>query len=622
MPAFRRPAAAARSSIWRTAPISTGSARRSCRRCAPRHRLPTSRDMVPCAPQTRRRVVLLRPQDRARHDPRLQPRASHEIIDIDECPISLPEIVAALDRLRVLAGIVCATPQPFHMTVTATASGLDIAVDGSGKLGEDRRRAAVRFRRQRRLRPAVGRWRDRHRAEQAGHRCSAASRSRCRPAPSCRRPPPPSRRWPTSCSPSRARQEDRRPFCRLRQLCASAGAQGAKSMRSRATPQRLPRSTGLPRGTGLKRVTVERRDLFRRPLTFKELNAFDGVVFDPPRAGAEDQSKQIARSDVPLVAAVSCNPARSRATFDPRRRRLRREKRHADRPVPVVAACRGGGACWKSRGEAVADPHLLSLNFAQNAHILILFVQLRARNLLRMAHRIASIGTSRFGDEPAPFLSARRVAGLLGVNLSELAEPDRGRAQYARRQGRRAQGRRRLEPDCPYPCDGRRDGRRRTACGDLVQASADPRLGGKDCLRSRPRRQVGQGACLSGGSPFRHLCLKAVRVLWRAFVPGGRICRFRATAQPALAAAGIQSAADDLCRARIFHCLGGIQSGFCPAPGADCAATNFSAHALPISPHPKPCRLWALAKTSTAANGGTSWTEGSSPTPTRFEPTS
>ena len=60
---------------------------------------------------------------------------------------------------------------------------------------------------------------------------------------------------------------------------------------------------------GLKRVTTERRDLFRRPLTFKELNAFDGLVFDPPRAGAEDQSKQIARSDVPLVAAVSCNPA-------------------------------------------------------------------------------------------------------------------------------------------------------------------------------------------------------------------------------------------------------------------------------------------------------------------------
>jgi 23S rRNA (uracil1939-C5)-methyltransferase len=59
---------------------------------------------------------------------------------------------------------------------------------------------------------------------------------------------------------------------------------------------------------GLRRVTPERRDLHRRPLTARELAGFDGLVFDPPRAGAEDQSKQIARSSIPLVAAVSCNP--------------------------------------------------------------------------------------------------------------------------------------------------------------------------------------------------------------------------------------------------------------------------------------------------------------------------
>jgi 23S rRNA (uracil1939-C5)-methyltransferase len=65
---------------------------------------------------------------------------------------------------------------------------------------------------------------------------------------------------------------------------------------------------GFRFGSGLKRVTSEKRDLFRRPVTFKELAAFDGLVFDPPRAGAEDQAKQIARSEVPYVAVVSCNP--------------------------------------------------------------------------------------------------------------------------------------------------------------------------------------------------------------------------------------------------------------------------------------------------------------------------
>jgi 23S rRNA (uracil1939-C5)-methyltransferase len=60
---------------------------------------------------------------------------------------------------------------------------------------------------------------------------------------------------------------------------------------------------------GLRRVTTEARDLFRRPLLTPELNAFDAVVLDPPRAGAEAQVKQLAVSKVPLVVSVSCDAA-------------------------------------------------------------------------------------------------------------------------------------------------------------------------------------------------------------------------------------------------------------------------------------------------------------------------
>lgn len=65
------------------------------------------------------------------------------------------------------------------------------------------------------------------------------------------------------------------------------------------------------RSTGgkLKQVTAERRDLFRSPLSAKELQRFDGAVFDPPRAGAEAQSRQLAISGIERIAAVSCNPA-------------------------------------------------------------------------------------------------------------------------------------------------------------------------------------------------------------------------------------------------------------------------------------------------------------------------
>jgi 23S rRNA (uracil1939-C5)-methyltransferase len=66
---------------------------------------------------------------------------------------------------------------------------------------------------------------------------------------------------------------------------------------------------GAARGAkGLKPVEVERRDLFKAPLTSQELAGFDAVVFDPPRAGAEAQAHQLARSRVPVVVAVSCDP--------------------------------------------------------------------------------------------------------------------------------------------------------------------------------------------------------------------------------------------------------------------------------------------------------------------------
>jgi 23S rRNA (uracil1939-C5)-methyltransferase len=63
------------------------------------------------------------------------------------------------------------------------------------------------------------------------------------------------------------------------------------------------------RTQGLKPISTERRDLFREPLTARELERFDGVVFDPPRAGAEAQARELAKSAVKRVVAVSCDAA-------------------------------------------------------------------------------------------------------------------------------------------------------------------------------------------------------------------------------------------------------------------------------------------------------------------------
>ena len=55
-------------------------------------------------------------------------------------------------------------------------------------------------------------------------------------------------------------------------------------------------------------LAATRRDLVRQPLTVADLAPFAAVVLDPPFAGAEEQAALLARSAVPAVIYVSCNP--------------------------------------------------------------------------------------------------------------------------------------------------------------------------------------------------------------------------------------------------------------------------------------------------------------------------
>lgn len=74
---------------------------------------------------------------------------------------------------------------------------------------------------------------------------------------------------------------------------------------------------GWRQAQGLKRVTTETRDLFRNPIIASDLR-YDAAVIDPPRAGAEAQTIELAQSKIPTIAFVSCNPvtfARDAATL-------------------------------------------------------------------------------------------------------------------------------------------------------------------------------------------------------------------------------------------------------------------------------------------------------------------
>jgi 23S rRNA (uracil1939-C5)-methyltransferase len=233
---------------------------------------------------------------------------SHTIVDIEECPIARPEVVAALEPLRALAKILCNTDKAFRLTITVTASGLDVAVHGSGRLEGKARNAASDFT----LRAGLA-------------RLSVDGEIIIEP----RKPavlfgdvsvsPPPGAFLQAVAGAEQAMADIVSAHLgkakRIADLFSGAGAfalrlaKGAEVHAVEADAASLAAlDRGFRFGSGLKRMTTERRDLFIRPVTAKELNAFDGVVFDPPRAGAEAQSRQIAKSDVPLVAAVSCNP--------------------------------------------------------------------------------------------------------------------------------------------------------------------------------------------------------------------------------------------------------------------------------------------------------------------------
>jgi 23S rRNA (uracil1939-C5)-methyltransferase len=70
-----------------------------------------------------------------------------------------------------------------------------------------------------------------------------------------------------------------------------------------------PAIRALDRAKGTRPLKAIRRDLFANPLRRDEANRYDAIVFDPPRAGAQEQARNLASSRIPLLVGVSCNPA-------------------------------------------------------------------------------------------------------------------------------------------------------------------------------------------------------------------------------------------------------------------------------------------------------------------------
>lgn len=235
-------------------------------------------------------------------------RRSHAIVAIDACPILAPGLDGALPAAWAVAQELAPLAKPLDIQVTATETGLDMDVRGSGPLKPDRIAALAEIAGKHRLARLT-----RHGELVLQREPPLLTMGRARV------PLPPGSFLQATAAGEAALAalvaEATEKAGRIADLFSGVGtfglrlAERARVAAYESSALAVEALMKAVRGSqGLKPVTAEARDLFRRPLYPLELKGFDAVVFDPPRQGAEAQARQLAASKVPLVVGVSCDP--------------------------------------------------------------------------------------------------------------------------------------------------------------------------------------------------------------------------------------------------------------------------------------------------------------------------
>lgn len=264
-------------------------------------------DMVEVAPGTRRRCTLKIAAGGGTAQIGFHPRASHDIVDMRECRVLTPGLAGLIEPLRGLMAEALDDGETAELHATEADNGFDLAFRW-------RRKPSTR------LIGLLAQWAPRNKvARIVGGNDVLVELA----APAVRigkallRLPPNAFLQPT--------HEGER-LLQAQVADALAGAKSAadlfagcgtfalvlaERMKVHAveTDSTMLAALGVAARTaqGLKPVTAEKRDLFKRPLLARELDAFDAVALDPPRAGAAAQAAQLAQSKVARIAYVSCD---------------------------------------------------------------------------------------------------------------------------------------------------------------------------------------------------------------------------------------------------------------------------------------------------------------------------
>jgi len=268
----------------------------------------------PSPPGSRRRLALHARKIKGGAVVGFKGRRSWALVPIDECPVADPRLVAALPALRLLAAPFLEHPKSaptLHVTLTAT--GLDVDVSGverrGGGLSADARMRAAEA-------ASAG---DLARVTLAGEVVYMARQPIVRLGPATVALPAGAFLQATLQAETAIADFACEAVAGARSLADLYCGVGTFTFRLAqiapvlAADSSAPAIAALRAATatapGLKPIAAEARDLARRPVLAQELAKIEAVVFDPPRAGAAEQTAEIGRGKVARVVGVSCNPA-------------------------------------------------------------------------------------------------------------------------------------------------------------------------------------------------------------------------------------------------------------------------------------------------------------------------
>lgn len=266
---------------------------------------------VPPGTRRRLRLTIVRPGGRAMIG--FNVRGTSRLIDIQECPVARPEIVALLPALRDLATSMNSLGKGGDIQVTLSDTGFDLMFIPSRPSDPDlaERQRLVSFAEKHDIARIA--W------ESDGFAEPVAAR---RPARLVIAGVPVDLPIGAFLQPSREGEAilvdlvraglppdakiiaDLYAGCGSLSLPLAVGGANVFAAEGESAPV-----DALRRAAAGLRVQAECRDLAKHPLTEQELARYDAVIFDPPRAGAAAQAERLAWSTVKTIVAVSCNPA-------------------------------------------------------------------------------------------------------------------------------------------------------------------------------------------------------------------------------------------------------------------------------------------------------------------------